>query len=667
MDINMNNLIVNSVSEIQAVKNGQITIVPEADGNVGKASVSKDGRPQIPLHGPYREMCDFAADVGKAIRPENVLFVRGDVVVVVREKQVVQKIKTTDFHPLGPIEARCAIQDYVQVVRKSKSADGSENIIPETMSAEVANALLQSPQFKAELPVIDRILDVPTPIIHNGKLVWIGKEYDPRFNTYGVASMPEIRPKSLAEAKALISKMLIGFCWANDMSVTNAIARLLTPMCHGLIGWSDRTPLWIFEANRPRSGKDYLAGCTGLLYEGRTNEDAPIGNFPEETKKRIMAALSAGRRFMHFANCKGTIADEGLEQAITSSVLSGRNLGKNDASADVTYANETEFSISMNMGGSYTEDLSARARFITLSFNDEDPNGRQFTNPDLHGWILENRSELLSAFAGLISYWDSMGRPNGPTPFSSFPKWAKVVGGIMTCCGLGDPCASQRGQTLTSAVESDDMQKLFEFAFEKYHDLQIERKDLYEILEDTANHGVFDFVTEERKSWQTEFGIKIKNYNQRILGGIQLGIDYHDQRRPKYRFSKIICSTGSEVTHALFQKECSPCSPCSPSNTQEGFEQQLSTADSIVKGVKKVTEVPKVDILNIGLPPARTSNIGMESGPEIEKLPDTDFTMIQIPKAVIPGGNDNSCWKAGERPQCIPPVPIIDLNAAKLN
>ena len=181
-----------------------------------------------------------------------------------------------------------------------------------------------------------------------------------------------------------------------------AIARLITPMCRGLMGWSSRPPVFIFEANRPRAGKDYLAGCTSVLYEGYANEDAPLDSEREETIKRIGAALSSGRRFMHFANCKGHIDNAGFEQASTAKVFNCRKLGSNESSADLKLPNETEFSLSANTGFSFSEDFNLRCRKISLAYSEEDANGRRFSHTDPHGWILDHRQELLNAVAGLI-------------------------------------------------------------------------------------------------------------------------------------------------------------------------------------------------------------------------------------------------------------------------
>jgi hypothetical protein len=310
----------------------------------------------------------------------------------------------------------------------------------------------------------------------------------------------------------------------------------------------------------------------------------------------------------------------------------------------------------MNMGGYYTEDISARARIITLRYFEEDPNSRKFPRPDLHGWIIDNRSNLLSAFAGLIAHWDSKGRPEGLTPFTSFPKWAQIVGGIMTCCEFGDPCASQRGQTLTSSTENDDMQKLFELAFERHPDQLIKREELYAIILDPANEGLFHFVTDNEKSWKTGLGITLKANRNCIKGDIQLQIQNDGKKRPDFKFTKNICHTDSEVTHAVFQKECLPCLRCPPSNTLGGISQQLYTASNVIEGVEKVDKVPMVDSFSNGLLPAGKASTGIKSSSERESLSCTDYSKVQIPKAVIPGCPKTSTSKVSDGPQCIPPV-----------
>lgn len=200
---------------------------------------------------------------------------------------------------------------------------------------------------------------------------------------------------------------------------------------------------------------------------GYANEDAPLDSEREETIKRIGAALSSGRRFMHFANCKGHIDNAGFEQASTAKVFNCRKLGSNESSADLKLPNETEFNISANTGFSFSEDFNLRCRKISLVYSEEDANSRRFRDTDLHGWILEHRQELLNAVAGLIQCWHQQACPPGETAFTSFPEWARVVGGILVTCGLGDPCVPQLDGTLTSDTTTAEMKKLFQIGFQE--------------------------------------------------------------------------------------------------------------------------------------------------------------------------------------------------------
>ena len=204
--------------------------------------------------------------------------------------------------------------------------------------------------------------------------------------------------------------------------------------------WSTRTPLWAYWGNRPRAGKDYCATIPNILLDGFACEQQPIGKDSAETSKRIMAANLAGAQILHFSNQQGYLDDPALTQAITALFISGRQLGSNSASAHQGVPNLADYSISLNVGSTCREDIVARSRQIELAFYAEDPNSRTFPRPDLHGWIAENRSRIISAIFALFKHWAEKGCPEGPTPFTSFPDWSRIVGGVMAACGLGDPC-----------------------------------------------------------------------------------------------------------------------------------------------------------------------------------------------------------------------------------
>ena len=583
--------IVDNIYEMAAVKSGEIELKAETSTETLNAL-----RPQVKLPCMGRSISEFAVEAGAIMAPKKVWFAKGDQVIDVREEKLAEKVKSLVFHILSPTEARTALEDHVETGNWHELEGGGTRFFAQSMGRELAAALLASPQFKRTLPRIDRILDIPIPVFLEGKLTFAKTGYDERLNTFCPVNAPEINPMPLDDAKQWLLELQKDFCFANPLSVTLSTARLLTPMCRGLMGFNARPPVWLFEGNRPRAGKDYLANCTTVLYEGRPNEDAPLDDEPDETRKRITAALQSGRRFMHFANCTGYAHNSAFEHATTAKIYSARMLGHNDAAADITLPNEIEYSLSGNTGFSFTEDFNLRCRKISLHYSEEDANSRIFTHPDLHGWILEHRSELLSALAGLIAYWDQQGRPKGPTPFSSFPEWAAVVGGIMTCCGLGDPCQPQLDATLTADNLTEDMKKLFSLGFQWHPDEWLDKNQVKNLVTDNPDIHLFGWMDLEERSGQTTFGLRLRGFEGRILEGIQLVANYQDKRRPKYKFTRHLQPTNhalaQEVFGATTEAECAPCQPCQPFTPHSVLEDKYSLCG---RG-EKAPKVHKVDI-----------------------------------------------------------------------
>ncbi len=574
------------------MESGAATLEPETK------PVAETHLPKVYLPTDGRNMSDFASQVGRIMGPKRAWFLQGTQVVEVRQVQLTKKVRSSVFHPITAAEIISAVEDHLLTGRDVKNGAGEPVFVRRSMGRETATALLASPQFKRELPRIDRILDVPIPYHQDSALVFARTGYDDRLNTFCPAQDLKIAPLGLEDSKRWLQELFQDFCFANTDSATIAIARLITPMCRGLMGWEARPPVFDFEGNRPRAGKDYLAGCTSVLYEGRANEDAPLDSEAEETVKRITAALASGRRFMHFANCKGHIDNSAFENASTAKVYSARKLGSNDASADMVLPNEIEFSVSANTGFSFSEDFNLRCRKITLHYFEEDANSRRFSHPDLHGWILENRQALLNAVAGLIQFWHQQGCPPGETPFTSFPEWARVVGGILVTCGLGDPCIPQLDGTLTGDTLTLEMKRLFEIGFQESPNEWITKQDLTQFVRSPDN-DLFGWLDLNQKGDQTSFWTKVRQFSGRCLGGIYLQINKQDSRRPKFRFTLEQPAPQQNMAAAVFGPnqpgKCQPCQPCQPLPPDRGQENNISPVCLLRGTGAKVDKVAMVD------------------------------------------------------------------------
>jgi hypothetical protein len=149
--------IVNECEELQLAKSGSVAVKPEA------RPVTESNLPKVFLPADGRNMSDVASQVGRIMGPKKTWFLKGDVAVEVREVQITKEVRTNVFHPLSAAEVITAIEDHLLTGRGSKGEDGEVVFARRSMSREIATALLASPQFKRQLPRIDRILDVPVP------------------------------------------------------------------------------------------------------------------------------------------------------------------------------------------------------------------------------------------------------------------------------------------------------------------------------------------------------------------------------------------------------------------------------------------------------------------------------------------------------------------------
>jgi hypothetical protein len=212
-----------------------------------------------------------------------------------------------------------------------------------------------------------------------------------------------------------------------------------------------------------------------------------------------------------------------------------------------------EYSISLNVGITWREDLPDRMRGIDLAFYQEDVNTRSFTDPFLHKTVREKRDWYLSAIAALFEEWVKNGCPKG-NPFTSFPRWAEVVGGVMLANGLGDPCQPQENFGANDH-KTEAMRCLFLLASDMHKGRWIKRSDIYNLIDPAPNPsgGYACHVYRDEFNWfgplregeevrknQTRLGITLDAFNGRELRGIKFTIDKSTPGRGlRYQFQKM--------------------------------------------------------------------------------------------------------------------------------
>ena len=503
-------------------------------------------RPKIVLPSTGRSASEFGREMGAAIAPVLDLFhFSGNVVEVIKVHQADKNgaIPGHMIAVLKPADLVTAVERTVETGVLQKDQAGDTIFLPKSMAEHEARITLACRAFSDQLPRIARVLDVPVPLLtKDGNLVYPAPGYDPRFRTWLTTEAPQLRSMGVEEAVSMLLGELLttpdrgGFWWHDEQARLHALARLITPFCRGLMGWQ-RTPLWIYDGNREGCGKDTCADVAHVLYTGRSVICAPLSkDCDEEMRKRITSALMSGARFFHLANMKGHVRYASLEAATDSSgVWEDRKLG---VSENLVLPNETEFSFSAN-NATWEPDIERRCRRIRLRFAPEDVNGHRYRHPSLREWIRERRSDLISAINALVCHWVRQGCPHGPTPFTSFTEWGRVVGGILASCNLGDPCLPHEDSQVSGDQNTRAMRDFFELAHARFGGSRIAKDAFQQFLQDdTPVQELFEWIDFATRKGLIAFGKLLGRFDGRELRGILLTVDRSSKNWVFYQFAK---------------------------------------------------------------------------------------------------------------------------------
>lgn len=502
------------------------------------------GRPRVILPSLGRPQGAFGSELGNIIAPKLDLFrFSTNIVEITKVEKPTSKgaIPGLMLSTIRAAELVTAIERTVEIGVLREDEAGDEVFIVKSMSEQDARITLANSFFASCLPRIRRLLDVPVPHLDDdGKLIYPKHGYDDRFETWLNPNAPKLRTMGHNEALDWLLGQLFsmpengGFWWHDQQSRIHALARFITPMCRGLMDWK-RAPLWIYDGNREGSGKDTCADVCHNAYTGRSIVCAPLSkDCDDEMRKRITSALLAGSRFFHLANMRGHVRYAALEAATDNSgVWEDRRLG---VSETIILPNETEFSFSAN-NATWEPDIERRCRRIRLRFTPDDINGHRYRHSDILGWVRDHRADLLSAVAALIAEWVRQGCPPGPSPFTSFPEWGRVVGGILHANGLPDPCLPHEDSHTSGDQATKAMRSFFALAFDHFGEREIIKREFQEFIQQTEDvHDLFDWIDFAARRGQITFGKLVNKFEGRELGGITMRIRQTSRNRADYKF-----------------------------------------------------------------------------------------------------------------------------------
>ncbi|UTU07898.1 PE-PGRS family protein [Caulobacter phage C1] len=342
--------------------------------------------------------------------------------------------------------------------------------------------------------------------------------------------VPEVPAKPTQDevdeaVRLLVDELLIDFPFSDydsngversEPSRANAMAMILTPFMRRMINGC--TPVFFVSKPVPGTGGTYLGKIPILLFDGEEGAPMIYTENPDEMAKALLAGALAAKSHMFFDDVK-SFNNREIMRAITSTQVGGRVLG---ASRNIEVANRFNW-VATGNNPDIKPEMGRRVVTIRLNLKEEEINTRVFKgHPDLHGWLKENRSQIIGAILTLIQHWmvNTAKKPFKTRKLASFEDWAEKVGGVLEAAGI-DGFLDNRKAAETD-IDEAATRALVRDWFKKYADKAVTPNDLFNLADDTAS-DLIDGNTEDKRT-RNKFFKHLNHIENRLfnLGNVKV-------------------------------------------------------------------------------------------------------------------------------------------------
>ena len=362
-----------------------------------------------------------------------------------------EELKLHDITRSQPLKA--LLHDHFLPVRESTNKDGSVSTTPSTFTDNHVG-LVQ--RHADHFPSIKAVYALPLFLPDGTLLAEPG--YHPEHGVFLDTADLDIELMPMEEARDLYLTAFNDFSYqAPRAGFTVTLAFILQAFLMLLI--DDLTPLYaVLGARRSGSGsgKGYLVDCIYRIHTGRPySHDGAMPGTGEEMAKVLFAALLEGATHIIFDDIDKLTYRE-LMAAMTSRTYKSRILGvteRKEVSTQVTWA------VTGNAPDPIHRDFYRRLLPIFMSAG-EKAWLKNYSNPDLHRDILQNRSKYVSAALSIITHWRDQGMPLSTNTVKGFDRWSAVMGGVLEAAGFPDLLSARDGLDELIEVDNTDIDLL---------------------------------------------------------------------------------------------------------------------------------------------------------------------------------------------------------------
>jgi hypothetical protein len=413
--------------------------------------------------------------------------------------------------------------------------DDGEEVTIENVSppGDVVSDVGSMPSYP-ELPVINAVVECPT-FSRDGELV-IAPGYHPGARLlyfprpgFDVPAVPE-RPSQgdVAEARRLIVEEVYGdFPFADQASRAHAVVATIQPFVRQMIDGG--TPLVLFDAPSPGTGKTLIVSCGTNICTGRDPEPMAEADNDEEYRKAIHAALCEGPAYVFLDNLNRTLDSSSLAMALTSTRVKGRVLGL----SRMVVAPNTATWIASGNNTRLSKEMTRRTLLCRIDAKREDPWDRpatEFRHPKLLAWIRQSRPRLVWAALVICQAWIAAGQPKGTQTLGMFESWAEVMGGILDVAGIPGLLGNADIFRKTATDKADEWKSFLKAWWNKHKVASVGVRQLYELAKELC---LLDGLLGDKgeRSQRTKLGNTLKRARDSVSGGYRVeyrGDDHAD-------------------------------------------------------------------------------------------------------------------------------------------
>ncbi|GMV98170.1 MAG: hypothetical protein AMXMBFR83_25220 [Phycisphaerae bacterium] len=480
-------------AELQALLDAAEPYTPE------EVDVIPAERPRIVVTGLYfEEKIDEArAAVEAANEPADLFLRSGELVEVSGDEHGWPIIRPVCVDSLRDRMARAA--GWVKLIRSGRGDEADRANVPTDPPKDVVASALARPD-KWRVPALEAVTQVPTLRPDGSLLLTPGYDaptklfYSPP-HTLRLPAVPDSpTQQEAAEALARVWRIFEQFPFVDpDADRAGMLALLLTPIVRAAI--VGPVPLCLIDAPQQGTGKSLLAEVVSIVATGQaTFASSPRKGEEPEWRKLLTTLLTAGNTIIGFDNVDDVLRSAELARAITAPVWQDRMLGGNEQTRVPVRATFIATGNNLRVGG----DLARRCYRVRIDARTAEPWERKgFAIPNLRGYALEHRGELLADLLTVARAWYAAGQPDAPglPQLGSFEEWRRIIGGILAFAGVRGFLANLRELYEEADPDAAAWRVFLEAWREFYGDRAVTTKQLADVIDDAirgAEQGSLD-------------------------------------------------------------------------------------------------------------------------------------------------------------------------------